>query len=212
VPLSLIYTLITDITQAILALYENPANNLSAPTKVTGSMLKTPITPVDSSTVFSLTFSAAKLAAQAALSCSITLNALEPGVTIRFERGSILISAPIYCPKEYKVQYLGKDGKVEREEKKVFKYTGGGWHFQADEVARCVRDGKNESALWGHDKSLLEMTIFDEVWESYVFIHNFWALIKFCRCEYRFAVKVDTASLQASKRSPIKLKGVFFEN
>lgn len=211
----LIYTLLTtDLSQAILALYENPANNLTAPTNVTGSMLKTPITPVDSSTVFSLTFSAARLAAQAALSCSITLNAPEPGVIIRFERGSILISAPIYCPKEYKVQYLGKDGKIEREEKKVFKYTGGGWHFQADEVARCVRDGKKESALWGHDKSLLEMTVFDEVWESYVLrilIFGFWELIKSCRCEYRFVVKVDIASLHASKRSPNKLKGVFFE-
>ncbi|KAF9480492.1 NAD-P-binding protein [Pholiota conissans] len=148
---------------AILALYENPANEHKAPTNVTGSMLNTPITPVDSSTIFSLTFSGAKLAAQAALSCSITLNAPEPGVLIRFERGSILISAPIYCPKQYKVQYMGKDGNIEREEKRVFKYVGGGWHFQADEVVRCVRDGKRESALWGHDKSLLEMTVFDEV-------------------------------------------------
>lgn len=45
----------------------------------------------------------------------------------------------------------------------MFEYVGGGWHFQADEVARCVRDGKKESALWGHNKSLLEMEIFDEV-------------------------------------------------
>ena len=44
-----------------------------------------------------------------------------------------------------------------------FEYVGKGWHFQADEVARCVRDGKLESELWGHDKSLLEMDIFDEV-------------------------------------------------
>lgn len=126
-------------------------------------MLKTPLTPVDSSTIFSLTFTAAKLSAQASLSCSITLNSMEPGVTIRFERGSILISSPIYCPKEFTVQYLGKDGKLEREEKKTFEYAGGGWHFQADEVVRCVRDGRTESLLWGHDKSLLEMSIFDEV-------------------------------------------------
>ncbi|KAF8159590.1 hypothetical protein B0H34DRAFT_410188 [Crassisporium funariophilum] len=148
---------------AILALFENPANELNPPTDIKASMLKTPLTDVDSSTVFSLTFSAAKLAAQAALSCSITLNPPEPGVTIRFERGTILIRPPIYCPKEFTVQYLGKNGKIEREEKKVFEYVGGGWHFEADEVARCVRDGKKESALWGHNKSLLEMSIFDEV-------------------------------------------------
>jgi len=126
-------------------------------------MLNTPITPVDSSTCFSLTFSAAKLAAQASLTCSITLKPVEPGVTIRFEHGTILISSPIYCPKEFKVQYFGKNGKIEREDRRVFEYVGGGWHFEADEVARCVRDGKKESSLWGHDKSLLEMTIFDEV-------------------------------------------------
>ena len=129
-------------------------------------MLNTPLTPVDSSTVFSLTFSGSKLAAQAALSCSLTLNPLDPGVTIRFERGTIMISSPIYCPKEFKVQYLGKNGKIEKEERRVFEYVGGGLHFEADEVARCVRDGKKESALWGHEKSLLEMSIFDEVRRS----------------------------------------------
>jgi hypothetical protein len=126
-------------------------------------MLNTPLTPVDNSTVFNLTFSASELAAHAALSCSITLNPLDPGVTIRFERGTILISPPIYCPKEFKVQYFSKGGKIEKEEKRVFEYVGGGLHFEADEVARCIRDGKKESTLWGHEKSLLEMFIFDEV-------------------------------------------------
>ncbi|PPQ62873.1 hypothetical protein CVT24_006271 [Panaeolus cyanescens] len=148
---------------AILALYENPANEGTLPTKIIGSMLKTPITDVDQSTVFSIAFSKGKLAAQASLSCSITLNAKEPGVTIRFQKGNIVIKPPIYCPKEFTVQRFSKDGKITKEERVVFTYEGGGWHFQADEVARCVRDGKKESALWGHDKSLLEMMIFDEV-------------------------------------------------
>jgi hypothetical protein len=127
-------------------------------------MLKVPISPtVDSNTVFSVAFSGGDLKAQASLTCSITLNPTEPGVVIRFERGNILISSPIYCPKAFTVQYFNKKGKVEREEKRVFEYVGNGWHFQADEVARCVRDGKKESKLWGHDKSLLEMTVFDEV-------------------------------------------------
>lgn len=50
-----------------------------------------------------------------------------------------------------------------KEERRSYEYTGGGWHFQADEVARCLRNGKRESGLWGHDKSLLQMEIFDEV-------------------------------------------------
>ncbi|KAF9462904.1 NAD(P)-binding protein [Collybia nuda] len=147
---------------AIVALYENPRNKLNPPSSITGAMLKTTLTDVDRNTSFTLTFSSADLAAQAILSCSINLNAPQPGVTIRFERGTIAIAAPIYCPKEFTIQHFGTDGTI-KEERKEFEYVGGGWHFQADEVARCVRDGEKESTLWGHSKSLLEMEIFDEV-------------------------------------------------
>ncbi|KAG6847430.1 hypothetical protein H0H93_008169 [Arthromyces matolae] len=148
---------------AIVALYENPRNKLSRFTNVNATMLKTPLTNVDQNTSFTVTFAGADLAAQAIMSCSINLNAISPGVIIRFERGTITIPAPIYCPKEFKVSYFGEDGKIIKEDHKTFEYVGGGWHFQADEVARCVRDGKKESGLWGHDKSLLEMEVFDEV-------------------------------------------------
>ena len=56
--------------------------------------------------------------------------------------------------------------EVVKEEKKERDYVGNGWHFEADEVARCVRDGKLESALWSHDKSVLLMETFDEVSEA----------------------------------------------
>ncbi|RDB23614.1 D-xylose 1-dehydrogenase (NADP(+)) [Hypsizygus marmoreus] len=148
---------------AIVALYEHPSNKLSGPSNITGTMLKTPITNVDRNTSFTLTFSSSELAAQAILTCSINLNAQQPGVVIRFERGNIIIPAPIYCPKEFTVQRFGMNGGIVSEERRVFQYVGGGWHFQADDVARCIRDGKKESALWGHSKSLLEMEIFDEV-------------------------------------------------
>ncbi|EAU90616.1 hypothetical protein CC1G_01000 [Coprinopsis cinerea okayama7 len=159
---------------AILALYENPANNKASPSSITGAMLKTPLTGVDSSTVFTLTFDptassesspSSTLAAQAILSCSITLNAPSPGVTIRFERGTITIDPPIYCPKSFKVVYANKGSKVATEGvlTRTYEYVGKGWHFQADEVARCIAAGKLESDLWGHDKSLLQMEIFDEV-------------------------------------------------
>ena len=61
------------------------------------------------------------------------------------------------------MQYFDKDGKIEREVLKETGWEGGGWHFQADEVARCVRDGKQESDQWTLDKSLVVMRIFDEV-------------------------------------------------
>ncbi|KAJ8516616.1 hypothetical protein ONZ45_g6080 [Pleurotus djamor] len=160
---------------AILVLYEHPANNHQKPS-VSSAMLKTPITGVDASTTFVLTFNPANdgsssLAAQAILSCSITLNAPEPGVTIRLEKGTIQITPPIYCPKKFTVKHFNERGQLFKEESKIFEYTGGGWHFQADEVARCVQSGKLESDLWPHEKSLLEMGIFDEVRKqgNYVF-------------------------------------------
>lgn len=145
-----------------MLLYENPSNRGTPPSNITGAMIKTPLTGVDRNTAFTLNFSSADLTAQAILSCSININPTHPGVTIRFERGAITIPAPIYCPREFTVQYFGEKGTV-REERRAFEYVGGGWHFQADEVARCVRDGKKESKMWSHDKSLLEMEIFDEV-------------------------------------------------
>ncbi|KAH7929088.1 NAD(P)-binding protein [Leucogyrophana mollusca] len=154
---------------AILALYEHPSNNGANPSDISGTMLKTPLTGVDRSTSYTVTFSPTSssdkntLSAQAIMSCNINAQAYQTGVIIRYERGTITIPAPIFCPKSFTVQYLNGKGTVAKEETRKFEYVGSGWHFQADEVARCVRDGKAESELWGHNKSLLEMDIFDEV-------------------------------------------------
>ncbi|KAF7316640.1 GFO-IDH-MocA domain-containing protein [Mycena chlorophos] len=153
---------------AIMSLYEYPTNENTPPSKITGSIVKTPLTGVDANTAFTLNFN--KLGAQAVLSCSTNLSMLEgdnPGAVIRCERGIIRVAAPIYVPKSFKVSVFGtgpgERNKIVREEEKMFDYIGRGMHFQADEVARCIREGRKESALWGHEKSLLEMAVFDEV-------------------------------------------------
>lgn len=156
---------------ALLALYEHPSNKKLKPSQITGAMLKTPLTGVDRSTSFTVTFApissstANTLAAQAVLSCNINAAAYQTGVVMRYERGIIVIHAPIYCPRSFTVQYFeeGNPKFVVKEETRRFEYVGNGMHFEADEVARCVKDGRVESELWGHDKSLLEMEIFDEV-------------------------------------------------
>jgi hypothetical protein len=150
--------------KAIMAMYEHPDNKGEDPGHIAASMLKTPITGVDVATTFVLTFNKT-LRAQAILSCSITLPAPRPGGCIRFRNGNIVIQAPIYKPGSFTVEYFDQpgSGNVVGRETKEFSYVGGGWHFQADEVARCIRDGKPESSEWGHDKSLLEMRVFDEV-------------------------------------------------
>ncbi|KDQ61767.1 hypothetical protein JAAARDRAFT_190493 [Jaapia argillacea MUCL 33604] len=151
---------------AILALYEHPSNANTRPSGISASMIKTPLTNVDSNTTFTLSFtptSSSSLSAQANLTCAINVRGINPSVVIRYRHGNIHVAAPSPCPKSFKVEYFDNNGKLVREEKKVYEYVGGGWHFQADEVARCIREGKIQSEAWGWDKSLLEMEIFDEV-------------------------------------------------
>lgn len=155
---------VISFTQAIMAIYEHPDNKGEEPGHIAASMLKTPITGVDAATTFVLTFNKT-LQAQAILSCSITLPVQRSNAYIRFRNGSIIVLGPIYKPGAFTVEYFDKpgSGNVVKSETKEFSYIGGGLHFQADEVARCIRDGKLESSEWGHDKSLLEMKVFDEV-------------------------------------------------
>lgn len=133
-------------------------------------MYKTPRTGVDCNTSYTLTFApnsetGSTLAAQAVLSCSMNVTSHSPGVVIRFQKGTIIIAAPVPAPGSFVVQYFteGRPGNIEREETYKFEYVGTGWHFQADDMARCIRDGKVESEVWSHDKSILEMEVFDEV-------------------------------------------------
>ena len=147
------------VFKAIMAIYEHPSNAHSRPVSISSSMLKTPLTGVDANTSFTLTFPSA----QAILSTSINITSPPIGCTIRYERGSITVAPPISCPKKFTVQYHDSAHKVIREETRTFDYVGGGLHFQADEVARCVRDGKRESGVWSHEKTLLEMEVFDHI-------------------------------------------------
>jgi len=155
---------IPSVTKAIMTMYEHPDNKGEEPGHIAASMLKTPITGVDAATTFILTFNKT-LQAQAILSCSITLPAPRPGVAVRFRNGNIVVQTPIYKPGAFTVEYFDKpgSGNVVKSEPKEFSYIGVGLHFQADEVARCIRGGKLESSEWGHAKSLLEMKVFDEV-------------------------------------------------
>lgn len=127
-------------------------------------MLKTSITGVDESTTIILNFDK-PLHAQAVLTCTVSAASPDQGASIRYQKGNIIVKREIPVSQSFTVQYFDKPGSknVVREETRNFEYVGRGWHFQADEVAKCVRDGQLESKLWTHEKSLLMMEIFDEV-------------------------------------------------
>ena len=147
----------------MLGLYEHPSNKNSSPTSVTASIIKSTIADVDACTSWTVNFTS-HMQAQAVLSCSMTVPSPAFGATIRYKNGTITVAPPIYRPPSFKVQYFDKQGgDVVREETRSFSYEGGGWYFEADEVARCIRDGKLESSSWGHEKSIIMMETFDEV-------------------------------------------------
>ncbi|EJF64256.1 NAD(P)-binding protein [Dichomitus squalens] len=148
---------------AMLALYEHPSNKNARPTSVTGSILKSTITDVDASTSWTVNFTE-HLKAQAILSCSMIAQTAHFGAVIRYKKGNIKVATPIFRPPSFTVEYFdGPGGNVVREETRSFSYVGGGWHFEADEVARCIKAGKIESDLWTHEKTIIIMETFDEV-------------------------------------------------
>jgi predicted dehydrogenase len=148
---------------AVHLLFDDPANASAHPEAISGTFVKNARTGVDQNTSFALDFP--RIPAQALLSCSINVPAREVGVFVRFRKGTIVIDPPIYCPRAYKVVRFEKEGSDadKKEERVEFKWEGRGMHFEADEVGRCVRDGKLASTVWTHDKTTLEMKIFDEV-------------------------------------------------
>lgn len=72
-----------------MALYEDPRNEKRHPSRITGNMIKTKLTGVDSSTVFVLDFE--HLDAQAILSCGITISSPENALIMRFSNGNIIV-------------------------------------------------------------------------------------------------------------------------
>ena len=117
--------------QALTLLYNHPLNNRAKPT-VKGTMIKTPLTGVDSTTAILLSFDgrdSGGLSAQAMLSCSIHLPPPDTAVTVRFERGIIEIPAPIHNPRTYILKRVER-GKIVSEEMKKIDFVGAGLHFQ----------------------------------------------------------------------------------
>ena len=93
-------------------------------------------------------------------------------------RWEIQVFGPIYRPTQYRViktlKNGGKTGEVEdvhcpipqdaeREGREGEKGWGHGMFWEADEVARCLRDGKAQSDTMPWSESLLIMETMDEV-------------------------------------------------
>lgn len=90
------------------------------------------------------------------------------GAPIRIQgtEGEIQVMGPAYRPTQYKVIKKAKPGQVEVVDcpipKDPAKDWGHGMFWEADECARCLRDGKLESATLPWDESVVIMETMEE--------------------------------------------------
>lgn len=102
-------------------------------------------------------------------------TAAGPACRIQGTKGEIQVSGPLYRPLKYRVIMFGAErGVVEDVEFPIPKDPkllnnkgepgwGHGTFWEADEVARCLRDGKKQSDLLTWEESIVIMEAMDEV-------------------------------------------------
>ncbi|KAH6985106.1 hypothetical protein EDB80DRAFT_691167 [Ilyonectria destructans] len=84
------------------------------------------------------------------------------GAAIRIQgsEGEIQIMGPAYQPHQYQVIRKSKPGEVEVVDCPIF--GGNGMAWEADECAKCLRDGKKESETMPLSESIVIMEVMDE--------------------------------------------------
>jgi predicted dehydrogenase len=126
---------------------------LGKPDRIT-ALITPAFTGVDGQT--SMVFGYAS-GAQALLNC--TLSAATPmRAAIAGTEARIEIEGVFYAPTAFSL--IARDGKSTRSEPP---HTGGGLHYEADEVARCLREGLLESPLMSLDETIEIMETMDAV-------------------------------------------------
>ena len=86
---------------------------------------------------------------------------LRPAIRIQGTKGEIQVDGPAYRPRNWRFIPVGNaDGNIDWVEEKI---PGHGMFWEADECARCLRDGRLESQTMGWDESIVIMETMDEV-------------------------------------------------
>ncbi|KAI1781128.1 NAD(P)-binding protein [Hypoxylon cercidicola] len=94
------------------------------------------------------------------------LNSGGPAIKIQGPLGEIQVMGPAYSPLQYKIIKTDGGGKVEVVDCPIPKDPerdwGHGMFWEADECARCLRDGKKESATLPWSESIVIMEVMEE--------------------------------------------------
>ena len=94
-------------------------------------------------------------------------NSAGAAIRIQGSKGEIQVMGPAYRPLQYRIIKKDSDGAVEIIDCPIPKDTardfGHGMFWEADECARCLRDGKLESASLPWNESIVIMEVMEEV-------------------------------------------------
>ncbi len=86
-------------------------------------------------------------------------NTAGPTVRLYGTKGELQVIGPIYRPEKYRI--ILHSGQIIQEKLPV-PAGGHGMFWEADEAARCLRDGRLESGVIPWDESILTMELLDE--------------------------------------------------
>ncbi|KAH8548972.1 hypothetical protein BGW37DRAFT_161206 [Umbelopsis sp. PMI_123] len=144
------------LTWGLMTLFHHPDNQLTPPTTVSSSMMLHPETGVDIFTTAVLDFP--KMTARANLTCNLVLESpADCSVRVQGTKGELIVPRPAPRPQKYIIR-LDTGEEIVKE----FPIPGNGYHWEADAVARCLRDGLKECARMSISDSILSMELFDE--------------------------------------------------
>ncbi|ORX35584.1 hypothetical protein BD324DRAFT_630742 [Kockovaella imperatae] len=147
----------------MMVLYHHPDNKKTPPKLLQSRQTLYHRTNVDEQTTLTLGFEA--LNVEADLRTSFTCQGLAGNcVAVQCEEGDLIIDFPPYKPTTYHVVPHADVGKIKEAKTYHAKtHPGGAMHYEADEVARCVRDGKLESERMPWEESRIVQSWFDDV-------------------------------------------------
>lgn len=156
------------LTWSFIVGYDNPANERTAP-EIVSSIRKVKTTGVDGHTTAILNFPKSGVQAIASTSIDGTTDK-KAAVYIDGEKGHIKIPWATYRPESFELYLRDKDEDYTAsgnggEPTKVYKFDipGQGMFWEADETARCIRDGKKESDIIPLAESLEVMKTMDTI-------------------------------------------------
>ncbi|GAA6046697.1 hypothetical protein JCM3770_003122 [Rhodotorula araucariae] len=168
---------------ALLLLPQSEASSEPLPIpKVSASLLKTS-TGVDASVVAGLTFQQADgRLVHGTLTCAQDRQTSPDRCCyIQGSHGYIEVAFPTYRPRSFTYHAWDSteaygDPTTQATRSETFEFEprpGGIWGFawEADEVARCIRDGKKESDRMPLRETLLMMQVFDEIRNQGAFVY-----------------------------------------